>query len=250
MDQVLFGSESFLSDFPGLKIWLDAKTIAQADGSSVTTWKDQSGFNAHFNQSTTASKPIYKTNIINGNPVVRFDGVDDTMTITDSTKLNIANNIPGITIIVVGNFTQRALQQALFCIMRNDTTTPRVQLNVTTSNYYALSGTRTDAETNAAAFTSTVCGSNAIYTVIWSPSILIQVQYINGIIKSSAAFQSTGNFAATNATSINIGATGTGSSLFTQGDFGEIIVFNRSLKAGELTVIHQYLSKKWGIALA
>jgi hypothetical protein len=54
-------------------------TLATSDGDPVGSWSDKSGANAHAAQATSAKRPLYKTNIINGKPVLRPDGVDDAM---------------------------------------------------------------------------------------------------------------------------------------------------------------------------
>lgn len=65
--------------FPGLVLWLDASYITGLnDGNSINTeLLDLSGNGYHATQSTAAQRPIYKVSIINGRPVVRFDGTDD-----------------------------------------------------------------------------------------------------------------------------------------------------------------------------
>lgn len=62
----------------GLVLWLAAdKQTGLNDGDPVGTWTDFSGQGNHATQATAAKKPLYKTNILNGRPVMRFDGVDD-----------------------------------------------------------------------------------------------------------------------------------------------------------------------------
>ena len=71
-------SEELPTDITTLKLWLKANAIVGLnDGDVVTTWSDASGNGNDAIQSTVAKKPIYKTNIVNGLPVVRFDGTDD-----------------------------------------------------------------------------------------------------------------------------------------------------------------------------
>ncbi len=68
------------SSVGGLLLWLEADAITGLnDGDPVATWLDQSGNENHATQSTEASKPLFKTNILNGKPVVRFDGSDDAL---------------------------------------------------------------------------------------------------------------------------------------------------------------------------
>lgn len=63
-----------------LQLWLAADDIiGLVDNDPVTTWEDSSAANNDATQGVAASKPIYKTNILNGLPVVRFDAVDDGM---------------------------------------------------------------------------------------------------------------------------------------------------------------------------
>lgn len=64
-------------------LWYKADAIVGLnDGDKVSQWNDSSGNNNHAVQSAEANKPIYKTNILNGFPVVRFDGNDDYMKFT------------------------------------------------------------------------------------------------------------------------------------------------------------------------
>jgi len=52
----------------------DATQLSLSDGSPVSTWNDETG-NGH--DLTAGNAPTFKTNIIGGKPVVRFDGVND-----------------------------------------------------------------------------------------------------------------------------------------------------------------------------
>jgi hypothetical protein len=48
------------------------------DGDPVSSWPDSSG-NGKTATQTGTSRPLFKSNIVNGKPVVRFDGVDDSL---------------------------------------------------------------------------------------------------------------------------------------------------------------------------
>jgi hypothetical protein len=66
------------SSLPGLAVWFDASQLTGlADGDPVASWTDLSGNARHAAQATSTKRPTYKTNIQNGKPVIRFDGVDD-----------------------------------------------------------------------------------------------------------------------------------------------------------------------------
>lgn len=54
-------------------------TPAVADADPVGGWQDQSGNGNHVTQATTTKRPALKLSIRNGQPVIRFDGVDDNL---------------------------------------------------------------------------------------------------------------------------------------------------------------------------
>jgi hypothetical protein len=93
----------------GLQMWLDAdQIVGLVDNDPVATWADASGNANDATQGTAANRPIYKTNIVNGKPVVRFDNTNDGMT----TPLTLANPY---TIMYVGYYNnadanRRAIQ--------------------------------------------------------------------------------------------------------------------------------------------
>lgn len=66
---------------PNLVVWLRANTIGLADNDPVSTWTDESGKGNNAVGVDTA-RPLYKTAIQNGLPIVRFDGLNDVLTIT------------------------------------------------------------------------------------------------------------------------------------------------------------------------
>lgn len=61
--------------------WLDANDVVNSvvkDGSGfVSEWKDKQGSLIKFGQSTAAYRPVWRDSIINGLPIIDFDGVDD-----------------------------------------------------------------------------------------------------------------------------------------------------------------------------
>lgn len=52
----------------------DARELGLSDGSSVSTFPDESGNGFDL---TAGTAPTFKTGVINSEPIVRFDGVDD-----------------------------------------------------------------------------------------------------------------------------------------------------------------------------
>lgn len=70
---------------PGLAAWWDASAITGLNNNdAVASWTDSSGNSQTITQGTGAAQPIYKTAIQNGRPVVRFDGVDDALSVANA----------------------------------------------------------------------------------------------------------------------------------------------------------------------
>lgn len=93
IDPYRFAASFSPSDITGLAGWWKADAITGlVDGDPVTSWPDSSAGARNMTQATSAKKPIYKTAIANGQPVVRFDGVDDlllTASVVTATTTNV-----------------------------------------------------------------------------------------------------------------------------------------------------------------
>lgn len=68
-----------------LSLWLragdemytdDSTTLVSSDGQAVQMWRNIKNTAERYRQATAGNKPTYKTNIVNGHPVLRFDGGD------------------------------------------------------------------------------------------------------------------------------------------------------------------------------
>ncbi len=79
------------TNYPGLTLWIngtDPGLLYQTSGGSLVTTDAQSvdvaqsggGLARCMRQSTSGARPLYKTGIVNGKSVLRFDGTDDFMT--------------------------------------------------------------------------------------------------------------------------------------------------------------------------
>jgi len=81
-----------------LMLWLRADSNLISVGKNVDIWNDCSGNKNNIIQTSTSSQPLYTSNILNGLPIVRFDGSNDYLFGGD-----ICNISPlGISIFIVG----------------------------------------------------------------------------------------------------------------------------------------------------
>ena len=75
-----------------IAFWYKADSLTLGDGASVASWSDSGSFANTLTQGTPANQPVFKTNQLNGYPVVRFDGVNDEMLKTGGTGFASSTN--------------------------------------------------------------------------------------------------------------------------------------------------------------
>ena len=74
-----------------LVAWWKADSFSLTDGTAIggtgNEWLDQSGHSNSLTQATGASQPVFKTAIVNSNPVIRFDGSDDFLSMASTISI-------------------------------------------------------------------------------------------------------------------------------------------------------------------
>lgn len=229
----------------GLVTWLKADALAQADGTAVASWTDSSMSANHFIQATGAKQPTFKTAIVGGRPVVRFDGVDDGLASAASVDLSAST---GLTVFVVMSATSgsdRAIAE-----MSTDTNgqTDSWILHRAASDkvgsYHkgvapsVFESTRTLTTTPRIAVATMDRTLSSAESTVWVDGDSAGSRFLDGDI--------TGTFG--NRT-VYMGARA-GTSLFLAGDVAEFGIYNRALSTGERTTLQNYLSAKYGIPIA
>ena len=82
----------------GLQLWLKADTGVRLNGNRVSRWLNQAGSGSDAVQRSVTSQPFLVTNVVNGNPAVRFDGMSDYMTFALP-----LNGLQGVTLFIAGS---------------------------------------------------------------------------------------------------------------------------------------------------
>lgn len=230
----------------GLKLWLGASQITGlADGDPVATWPDLSGQANHATQATGSKRPTYKTGIINGLPVVRFDGVDDFLACGTHIDLSGA-----CTAIAVAMFTGVAATQAVFSDYNAAGTVAQIVTTVTSAaknRVLHANGGSMDAVGSASLTAATY------YALTWTRSSGADpfgyAAYRNGAAESLTA---SGTSAVPSASfgSTTIGRAGDFSGQYLGGDMAEVIVLNRAFSTAERQKTERYLGQKYALAVA
>jgi hypothetical protein len=232
-----------------LQIWYDGADISvfqptnPSDGQGITQWNDKSAFAHNANPvGGVTARPTYETNELNSKSIVQFDGTSDCLSIN---PIAWAQGLSGYTLYIVakgsdaysGNWKKLIGTDTYdFAIARNfnngrfsveHTGGYEAQSTVTVDNSYHYLGVVFDgtATGNANRLKFRVDGTQDTLT------------FPSGQDVGTA----TGN-----GTVLHIGCLA-GNQQYWGGGIAEILIFNRTLTAGEITNIESYLGTKWGL---
>lgn len=237
---------------PGCVLWLAADRLAGlADGAAIATWPDQSGKGNNATQATTANKPTYKTGILNGRPVVRFDG-GDWLSGGDILDFDYTDKF---TIFVVHKNTAGAGDQSLMGKLDSASPFQGWELAYTPDTKIAA-GVVSDWTTNNALWLeyNTTLTSNHIVTMRYNgnanPGTGDLDLWRDGVALALSATVKNGLSATSvNAIPFTVGARNNGAANKITGDIAEIVIYNRALSDSERQQVERYLSQKYGIAV-
>ena len=230
----------------GLKLWLEADRITGLnDSDPVGTWSDLSGNGNHATQGTAAAKPLYKMGILNGRPVVRYDGTDDVMALS-GVGLNIARNVVGLTMFFVWipNSVAGGGDKSLVQFETNAGANRAVIQRSAAA--LLVGGRRLDADSFESAAGGTVSvGVPTITSATFDYANVLATIFKDGVqVAQDNPFQTAGSTSDTASTAARIGAAGPNL------DAAVALVYNRALASSERKKIERYLGRKYGIAVS
>lgn len=228
---------SFITDttfiLSNVRLWLraDQGTSAAADGDSVSTWRDVSGNGNDATQTTSASQPVYKENILNGKPVIRFDGSNDAIATSTTGRLGVTNADYELFVVVKTNSTD------LVFIVSAGSEHLEAHINgglgiryIPNTGIYVDYGSSNEFNDGSAHLISLrASSSNAILR-------------IDGIDRASSG---SSGICSTDAT-LMFGAR-LNSGYFLNGDIAECVLYNRNLDSLERSAIETSLAQKYNL---
>lgn len=210
------------------EVYSDAGTTAAVAEDPVQQWNDLSGNDRHASQATLAARPLFKTNVLNGKPVLRFDGVDDwmrTVAYSQSQPLSI--------LAVVEFGTDSNLNY--LCDSNSATSADQVLISPNTGKVRMYA----DFTVNTGAVT------------VVQPAVITTV--FNGAsskIRFNGGNEGTGDAGPNGITNaLNIG-TNFSETVFGSKDIAELVVVPSEIDAADIASWESYASSKYGIALA
>lgn len=224
-------------DQAGANNLTDVNTVTTSAGTclnAVGTWTDLSGNGRHGVQATQAKKPVFRRNGINGKPVVMFDGIDDYM----ACSTTVGPTKP-FHIFFVGKLTAATAAFKNVIGMSQDTAVDNWFFgweNTLTNTAFEILNT-TGFLTDVATFTN----PHIMMTKVQTNTETSEYRN-NGIVKTGTL-----GTVVSNAIYLATRTISGGFQLYTDYQFGEVIIFNRMLTPAESRRVEIYLSRKWGI---
>jgi hypothetical protein len=249
----------------GLQLWFkasagaeEANSDAAEDGDPILNWLDQSGSNNHAIQSTAGEQPVLdSTNTINGYPVLRFDGTDDYLPITN---LNYAD------LTTLDEFSVYAIvrssQTGEGIILSYDRSSFfRFALNHSGQSSFGLSTTQSGSTDDFESSSSAAADDGDVHIVgggFDGVTTGDKQLFLDGTVADQ---QTVGTGYLGNASELpRYGFIGTGSEAtvfdgssaptnYFNGDMAELIYYERILTSAERKRLESYLAIKYGLTL-
>jgi hypothetical protein len=221
------------TNVPYLYLWLRADALVYKDNGAtyasnndtVYMWGDSSGHGNHLTQTTAGSRPIYKTNILNGLPIIGF--TNKYLALTYSNALTVP-----VTYFAVYQYNSSSGNE--FMIGQ--------PINVVCHQWYNAFGNIKYGSSDGGGTPTT------------RPSAPLNTWFYDGIwFNGSASYYMTnGVIGSTNTTSSSSsGAIDLGYSLssaaYNVGLVAELLVYTNQVTITNAQVISDYLKNKWGL---
>jgi len=227
-------------------VYINAGTTLAANNQTVQQWNTRGGLAAaNASQSTAGNRPTFFTNIVNGNPIVRFNNTHfldfGTLGIGTTSDLNMTVVVRPTTL-NGGTLTNTT---GGYIIDRTTSTTPVFSLKLLSTN---KAGLQERIDSNPP-FTGPVTTSDVVASVPQIVSIYRDYAVRFGIHYNSQVENVLNEAGGALTFPIpRIGASQAGNNGLI-GDVAEFIFYNRDISAAERNRIDSYLAIKYGITL-
>lgn len=235
----------------GLSAWLDAgdptsmwqnwdgvteTTAVTANADPVGSWRDKSGNGRHVRTSVANNRPTYRTSVVNGRSVLRFDGSND--------ELRGTADLP--------------FPYSMFAVYQSSDAAAGIAGTIRPSGSFVAEGLRKSAASTLQGIQQNGTDTASVTTTASSDSWHIGEVIFSGTSSAHTYdLRLNGGAAVTMSTSRNrdtsavsrIFLVGNTLSDFLLGDIAEILVYGKTVSDAERRAIERGLAAKYGIAL-
>ena len=243
-----------LTPVAGYKVWLDAAdtgTITQSGG-LVSQWTDKSGSAYAFTQATSANQPTTNADTQNGKNVLTW-GTNDFLLSTAASSTWIFLHNAQSTVFFAYKSTVNTTEAALLTDDGNTSGSVGFFMAVENNAQFYTQITRGvgGSYVSSNATSNGVLDTNFTYTTVISDATnATAANRQDTRIKQGSAIKNNVQTQAVDngnpATSLRIGAYA-GISNALNGTYGEILIYESILSAGDILLNQQYLAGKWGV---
>lgn len=216
-----FSQATFMpNDISGLQMWLSADTGITLMGSNIQQWADRSGNGKNAIQNTPLDQPLLITNvnILNGFPVVQFNGT--------SARMLVDSNLNLGSVFVVLNWNGGSTFTEENCILSRQVYVPGSRFKARGAGFQSMYADYVEVF-NTASRTFI----NSIQTLSFAP-------LVNYKILSATIFP-------LSFPNLVIGMEESTTFRAWEGDIAEIIIYSDSLTPAQRQQVEQYLSNKY-----
>ncbi len=225
-------------------VYSNAGTTLAINASNVQQWNDRSGNGKNASEGTTSNRPNYYTNVLNGQPVIRYTASNNDRLL--ATGLSTGNQA---SIWVVASYSslpssnpgliQGAATGNGFSASAGD---KNIGMWLSNANQPWGRGIQSNG-TQVNIPTSTTTAANTFYLINNSYDGSNITQYINNAASGSVAYNGTlGSW-----TDMAIGVQA-GSECW-NGDIAEVIAYNTALNSAQRLILANHLAAKYGLSL-
>ncbi len=217
-------------DMTGLALWLDASAQGSIQTQTgVSQWSDLSGNSRHFTQATTSRQPAYVQGVLNGKPVIQT---------TAASQQHLANT------------TNFSTPNTVLYVSRQTGGTNARMLTSTNDNWLMgyWSGYKQQAYFNGWIYGPAAPGTLSDTT--WHLFSSTQSGAASSFYENGTALVSGSTAGVTGPNGLQVGCYAAAASECSDGQFAEVIVFNRVLSDNERNRVEAYLNQKWGLGIS
>jgi hypothetical protein len=215
--------------------WLRFDDYGLADDAAISTATDLSGNGNDWDQGTSGHRAVYKTNVVNGRGVARFDGSDDHLEGPDLSSLTAAE---------------------VFIVIKIDNDPPAAQAQTGLWDFSEAGDPNTHFPFNADSQIYDSFGTTVRKTV-GDPTPSLASWRLYNVVSVSGEWTArldgtqlftTGTNTVTFIAAPQLGVSRTGEAL--DGDLAEFVLFDRELSSAERASIHAYFAERYGLTIA
>lgn len=229
-------------------VWLRADDGVNLAGTTVVSWQDRSGNNNHAVAPSVAARPLLAPSVLNGYPVITFDGTNDELRIPDAGSLDLTQ----WDFFLVNSIGTMKNNNAWFT--KTTSTAPNYGLWSTSTGaavmpIYDVIGFYTPAVSGAGVTGpaySLLEYSNTVTIILFVP-VPRRNLYVSGanVFNDITVFQ----LPQTNNNPLIIGNAQGAAGWNLNGNLGEVIGYNAPVNPTQRVIINNYLAAKFGQVL-